>query len=157
MARTKHHKETTEESKVAVSRSRKAVESAAAFGLILVAVGIAGPFADLSVSSIRIFKWIYGAGALIYTIARLIGSTDPAESLRLRRLRRLEFWAGAAFCVGTFFWFYNEHRNEFYLNHGFGTLACLQDTIYFTLAGGVIQVLATFAISRQIKKEREGK
>lgn len=138
-------------------KSRKAVERTATFGLILVALGLLAPFTDLTNTGyLHFFKWIYGAGALIFTFARVAGSTDPDESLQLRRLRRLEFWAGVAFCIGTFFWFYNEDRFGFYLDLGMGSLACLRDTVYFTLAGAVIQILAVIFLSRRMKKEKEG-
>lgn len=140
------------------SRSRKAVEGTATFALILVAVGLAAPFTDLTNASyLRIFKWIYGAGALIFTIARIVGSTDPADSMRVRRLRRMEFWAGVALCIGTFFWFYNEHRYADYLAWDSGTTACLRETIYFTLVGAIIQILASVSIVRRQKKEAASK
>lgn len=138
--------------------SRKAVERSAVFGLILIAVGLFAPFTNLdSVAYIRIFKWIYAAGALIFTVARIVGSTNPADSLNLRRLRRLEFWAGVAFCIGAFFWFYNEDKFKFYLDMGMGSLACLRDTVYFTLAGGAIQIMAVILLGRRMKKEKGGK
>lgn len=139
-------------------KSRRAIEGAATFGLILVAVGLAAPFTNLTDTDfIRFFKWIYAPGALIFTVARIVGSTDPEESLRLRRLRRLEFWAGVAFCIGAFFWFYNEHRYSALLPYGSGAMMYLRDTVYFTLAGAVIQVMAIFMISRRIKKEKENR
>lgn len=135
-------------------KSRKAVEASATFGLILVAVGLAAPFTDLTNTSyLTIFKWIFGAGALIFTIARIVGATDPADSMRVRRLRRLEFWAGVSLCIATFFWFYNEHRFADVLSLGYGTNACLRETIYFTLVGAIIQVLSSFSIARRQKKE----
>lgn len=135
-------------------KSRKAVEATATFGLILVAVGLAAPFTDLTNTEfLRIFKWIYGSGALIFTIARIVGATDPADSMRVRRLRRMEFWAGVALCIGLFFWFYNEHRYGDYLAFGSGTTACLRETIYFTLVGAIIQVLSSVSIVRRQKKE----
>lgn len=137
-------------------RSRKAIEGAAAFGLILVAVGLAAPFTDLLNSDyIRFFKWIYSPGALIYTVARIVGSTDPSESMRMRRLRRLEFWAGVAFCIGVFFWFYNEHRYADLLAQGAGAMVYLRETVYFSLAGALIQVIAIAALARQQKKENK--
>lgn len=137
-------------------RSRKAIETSATFGLILVAVGLLAPFADLTHNGyLHFFKWVYAAGALIFTGARVAGSTDPADSMNVRRLRRLEFWAGVAFCIGAFFWFYNEDRYTFYLNLGMGALACLRDTVYFTLAGAVIQILAVVLLSRRQKKKRD--
>ena len=156
MKKTKKETATGTENPKRSARSRKAIEGIAAFGLIIVAAGIAAPFTDLSnTANLRVYKWIYAAGAFIYTIARLVGSTDPDESMRLRRLRRLEFWAGVAFCIGAFFWFYNEDHFSVYLEMGFGTMSCLRDTVYFTLAGGVIQVLAVFAISRRLAKENK--
>lgn len=157
MARSskRKYKESPAHYKQEVSRSRKAVERTATFGLILVAVGLLSPFAD--VTKLPIFKWIYAAGALVFTVARIVGSTDPEETLRVRRLRRLEFWAGVAFCIGAFFWFYSEAHLPGYYQMGFGLMAYLQNTVYFTLAGAVIQVLAVFFLGRALKKEREGK
>ena len=133
---------------------RKGVEAAATFGLILIAVGLAGPFTDLTNPDyIRFFKWIYSPGALIFTIARIVGSTDPDESMRLRRLRRLEFWAGVSFCIGVFFWFYNENRYADLLSMASGTMTVLRETIYFTLVGALIQVIAVIFIGRRLKKE----
>lgn len=140
-----------------VKRSRKAIEGTAAFALILIAVGLAAPFTDLTNTDyIRFFKWIYAPGALIYTIARIVGSTDPEESLRLRRLRRLEFWAGVAFCAGAFFWFYNEYHYSPLLVDGVGAMTFLRDTVYFSLSGACIQVMAVFLIGRRLKKEQKG-
>lgn len=137
-----------------VGKSRKAIEGTATFGLILIAVGLAGPFTDLTNPDfIRFFRWIYAPGALIFTIARIVGSTDPDESMRLRRLRRLEFWAGVSFCIGVFFWFYNENRYAELLSMASGTMTVLRETIYFTLVGAIIQVLAVIFISRRLKKE----
>lgn len=142
----------------ALSRSRKAIEATATFGLILVAVGLAAPFTDLTNSDyIRFFKWIYAPGALIFTIARIVGSTDPSESMRVRRLRRLEFWAGVAFCIGVFFWFYNEHRYADLLAMGAGAMVYLRETVYFSLAGALIQVIAVAALGRQLKKEQQNR
>lgn len=138
-------------------KSRKAVEAAATFGLILIAVGLAAPFTNLTDSDyVRFFKWIYAPGALIFTVARIVGSTDPDESMRLRRLRRLEFWAGVSFCIGVFFWFYNENRYADLLSMASGTMTVLRETIYFTLVGAIIQVLAVMFIGRRLKKEGRG-
>ena len=137
------------------SKGRKAVERSATFGLILVAVGLLAPFTDLANGEyLRFFKWVYAAGALLFTIARVAGSTDPADGMRERRLRRLEFWAGVAFCIGAFFWFYNEDRYSFLLDSGAGALTILRETIYFTLTGALIQVIAVIALARRLKKEK---
>lgn len=150
------NKATQSGSESGVKKARKAIEGTAAFALILIAVGLVGPFTDLTNTDyIRFFKWIYAPGALIFTIARIVGSNDPDESMRLRRLRRLEFWAGVAFCAGAFFWFYNEYHYGAMLVDGVGAMTYLRDTIYFSLSGALIQIMAVFMIGRRMKKERE--
>ena len=132
------------------SKRRKQIESAATFGLILICVALVGPFTNpTSVESLKVFRWIYGAGALIYLIARIADSTDPQESLRLRRLRRMEFWAGISFGIACGFWFYNQHHYGEYA----GVLAIMQTTILFTLVGAIIQIIASWLIYSQAKKD----
>ena len=140
-----------------IAGRRKKMEAIATFGLILVAVALLAPFAssltgNLGPSSsgsgpLAIYKWIYAAGALIFTGARLVNVSDPNESLRMRRIRRLEFWAGMAFCIGAFFWFYNERRLASMM---------LRDTVVFSLAGAMIQIIASWMLVwRQNKEARE--
>lgn len=136
-----------------LSRRRK-MEGVATFGLILVAAGLIAPFASsFSDTWMKIFKWVFAAGALIYTFARMIGAGDRSESLRLRRLRRLEAWAGIAFCVAGFFWFYNEQRFASILYAG--PLMILKETVMFSMAGAMIQVIASWMIAWRQKKESE--
>ncbi len=132
------------------AKVRKALESCATFGLILVAVALVVPFANLTSGPwLAASKWVYAAGALIFTVARIAGIRDPRDDFRLRRLRRLEAWAGIAFCVAAFFWFYNESR----FGNAFGfTLAVLRETIMFTLAGAMIQIIAVWLIYFKEKK-----
>ena len=130
---------------------RKAFESAATFGMLLIAVGLAVPFMNLSSGEwLAAFKWVYAAGALVFTVARIAGLRHPGDSFRLKRLRRLECWAGVAFLVAAFFWFYNENR--FGISSGF-TLTVLRETIMFTLAGAMIQLIAVWLIYYREKKE----
>ncbi|MDE5774401.1 MAG: hypothetical protein K2H86_08105 [Muribaculaceae bacterium] len=135
---------------------RRQLEGISTFGLLIIAVAMVGPFASGmdNMAALSVYKWIYAAGALIFLLARLVGSTDRGESLRLRRLRRLEFWAGMAFAVGAFFWFYNESR--FAHVWSAGPLAILQNTILFTLAGAMIQVIASWMITSRMRKEQSG-
>ncbi len=138
---------------------RKKMEGVATVGLLLVAVAMLGPFMTFGNTGfdwMQVFKWVYAAGALIYTFARLVSVNDPRDSLRLRRLRRLEFWAGMAFCIGAFFWFYNERRfgNSMFV----APMAILKDVVAFSMAGAVIQVIASWMIAfrqQKEKKERE--
>ncbi len=127
----------------------KRIENIATFGLLIVAVSLAGPFFNLAVAPAPVYKWIYAAGAVIYTIARLAGVADPADSLRLRRLRRLEFWAGMAFCIASGLWFYNSSR----LGAFAGSLGVIQPTVVFTLVGATIQIIAAWLIYAAQKKE----
>lgn len=132
---------------------RRQLEWVSTFGLLIIAIALVGPFASGmdNMGALTVYKWIYSAGALMYLLARLVGATYRDGSLRLRRLRRLEFWAGMAFAVGAFFWFYNEAR--FSAVFSAGPLAILQNTILFTMAGAMIQVIATWMISYRIKKD----
>ncbi|MDE6217785.1 MAG: hypothetical protein K2F64_02165 [Muribaculaceae bacterium] len=142
-----------------LEKRRRLVESAATLSLILIAVALLMPFAmglDRSMEMISSFKWVYGAGALIYTGVRCINLSSPGESLRMRRLRRLEFWAGVSFFIGAFFWFWNCQK------YGVGEpgivmagpLAVMRDTILFSLAGAAIQLISSWMIAYRAKKEK---
>lgn len=149
----KKEKETTEA--VAISaeleKRRRYVESAASVGLLLVLCAMMAPFfPTLPVGIAVSAKWVYAAGALIYTIARVINVNAPGDSLRLRRLRRLEFWAGMCFIVGAAFWFY---KLNYYSGFMAGPLAVMQQTVAFTMAGAVLQIVAGWMISRRMRKE----
>lgn len=140
-----------------LEKRRKQVEMTATFGLLLIAVGLVAPFAALdNVSYLSTFKWIFAPGALIFTVARMVNVNDPQDSLRLRRLRRLEFWAGMAFCIAAFFWFYNDYK---YVTHipgsiiMVGPLKVLHETILFSMVGAMIQVISSWMINRLMKKE----
>lgn len=125
-------------------------ESAATFGLLLLAIGLVAPFTSLDNRvMLEVFKWIYTAGAALYLIARICGGYDPSDSLRVRRLRRLEVWAGVAFATAAFFWFYNAGRYA-----GFQmTLGMLRDTVVFTLAGAIIQIVSAWLIIARKRKD----
>lgn len=135
-----------------LEKRRKQVEASATFGLILICVALVAPFTSpADIEYLKVFKWIYGSGALIYLVARVVDISDPKESPRLKRLRRLEFWAGVAFGIATAFWFIGEHRhhNDPYV----GALAVLWNTIMFTLIGALIQIVASWLIYSQNKKD----
>lgn len=141
-------KNITPQQAAARQRRRRAFESAATFGLLLLAVGLVAPFTDIeNLKLIAIFKWIFGAGALIYTVSRFVGGADPDDSLRVRRLHRMEAWAGIAFCIATFFWFYNATRLQYM------SLGSMRDTVIFTLVGALIQIIASWMIASVRRKE----
>ena len=138
----------------ALEKRRKQVEGTATFGLILICVALVSPFTNPNnVELLSIFRWIYGAGAIIYLIARIVDISDPQESLRLKRLRRMEFWAGISFGIATFFWFYTQNKVQEALGANAGILAVMQNTILFTLVGALIQIIASWLIYSQTKKD----
>ncbi len=137
---------------VGLEARRRYVEIAAAVGLLLVLLAMMAPFlSGLMGRSMMWAKWVYAAGALVYTIARVINVNAPGDSLRLRRLRRLEFWAGMCFIIGGAFWFY---KLDYYSGFFAGPLAVMRQTVAFTMAGAVIQIVASWMIASQMKKEQ---
>lgn len=144
--------EDSKKSGLGLEKRRKMVENTATFGLLLICAALVAPFAtDGTATAVGLFKWIYAAGALIFIIARGVSVNDPKDSLRLRRLRRMEFWAGVAFVLAAAFWFYKE-RN---LGEWAGALAVMKDTIMFTLVGALIQIIASWLIASRSKKEQK--
>lgn len=101
-------------------------------------------------NSIQWAAWVYAAGALTYTVARVIDVNAGGDSLRVRRLRRMEFWAGMCFIVGAAFWFY---KLSYYSGIQSGVLAVMRQTVAFTMAGAVIQIVASWMIVSRVKKE----
>lgn len=135
-----------------LEKLRRKAEAAATAGLLLIAVGLVAPFAALESSWVPVVcRWIYSAGAVLYTVARMVNVNDPRDSARLRRLRRMEMWAGFCFIVGAGLWFYNASR---FAGIPF-SLPVMKNTIAFTLAGAVIQVIASWMISSQASKEEK--
>jgi hypothetical protein len=133
------------------ARMRRAMESTATFGLLIVAVAMVAPFAGLvSPAWLTAFKWMFASGALIYLAARIVASVGRDESVKVRRLRRLEVWAGLCLAVAAFFWFFNTRGF-----HGMPTFHMLNETVVFTLAGAVIQVIASWMLSSALAKEQQ--
>lgn len=133
------------------NRKSNLAEGMATFGLLLICVSLVIPFFSPSdFTLVKILKWVYSAGALIYVVARIIGARAPGESVRMRRLLRMEFWGGVAFMVGAAFWFYTESHLGPYA----GMLALLRQTILFTLVGAAIQVIASWLIVSCQRKEK---
>ena len=124
-------------------RLRRRIEAISTVGLLLIAA-----VEDALIAGIC--KWVFAAGAVIYTVARMVNVNDPGDSLKLRRLRRMEMWAGFCFVVASGFWFYNAHR----LAGIVFSLPVMNNTIVFTLAGAMIQVISSWMISARAKKEK---
>lgn len=104
-------------------------------GLIFVVVATAMPLLHVVGAWV---KWLYGAGAIAVTVGRAFNQPPKEAPLRVRRLYRMEVWAGLMFCAGTFFMFYQ----------GAGRM----DYMAFTLAGGMIEVYASLMIPRAWRK-----
>lgn len=129
---------------------RKLAENTATFGMLTLLIALAVPIVSLgSPEFLAPWKWVYAAGALIYLVARCLKVNDPAESFRLRRLRRMQAWGGIAFAIAAGFWFYSESR----LGATAGPLAILRQTILFSLVGAMLQIISSWMIYRQEKKE----
>ena len=138
--------------KPALEKKRKYVEAGATVGLLLVLAAMMAPFLEgLAGRSMMWAKWVYAAGALVYTVARVVDINAPGDSLRLRRLRRLEFWAGMCFIIGAAFWFY---KLQYYSGFFAGPLAVMRQTVAFTMAGAVIQIVSSWMIAYQMKKDQ---
>lgn len=135
-----------------LEKRRRYVEYAASLGLLLVLLSMLAPFFGWNLGNpINWAKWVYAAGALTYTVARVIDVNAPGDSLRIRRLRRMEFWAGMCFIVGAAFWFY---KLSYYSGFDSGVLAVMRQTVAFTMAGAVIQIVASWMIASRMKKEQ---
>ena len=141
----------SERSVAGIEKRVRLAEGVATSGLLLICVSLVVPFfCPSSFGLMAVLKWVFAGGALIYTVARVVSARVPGESLRLRRLRRMEFWAGVAFIVAAAFWFYSERHLGPYA----GMLALLRQTILFTLVGAAIQVIASWLIVRCQRNEK---
>lgn len=142
-----------------IRRRMRVMENVATCGLLLICVALVVPFITAGdMGWLSVFKWVYSAGALAYVVARVAGvreSAECGESVRIRRLRRMEFWGGVAFMAGAVFWFVQEGRYE--ANPYMGVLAVMRDTVMFTLAGALIQVIASWMIVSRLGKENKEK
>lgn len=138
---------------------RKRAETLASIGMLMIAGGLMIPLFDLfNTNVVQICKWIFAAGSLVFLAARCIKVSPDNEEIRLKRMRRMEFWSGACFAVAAFLWFYNEQRysNEFLF--GVGTLTVMRDTIVFSIAGAALQIVASWLIYyREKKLEKSGR
>lgn len=131
---------------------RRRVDAVSLAGLVLLVASMVLPFAALDNELlISVCKYTFAVGSVVYTVARLIDVNEPGDSMRLRRLRRMEMASGFAFLVAAFFWFYNSAR---FAGLSF-SLAVMKDTVTFTLAGAVIQIIASWMIAWREQKERK--
>lgn len=136
----------------ALMRKRKLADILGGTGMILVAVGMLLPLFNLyDVRLLPVWKWVFTIGALMFTSSKCINVLPSSASFRLKRLKRLEFWAGICFVIAAGFWWYNEIKvgNRPYI----GTLTIIHDTILFTLSGAILQLIAAWMIYFRERKE----
>lgn len=159
MAKNKktNNKELNEAQRFQSVQKRKKAESTATLGMVILAVSLLitlfNPFDEELKSTMR---WAFATGAVTFLIARVVNLTIPGDSSNVKRLRRMEFWAGISFATATFFWFYHTGRSDLQIP-GAVEITSLRDTIVFTLAGAVIQIIATWLIYFREKKENKVK
>lgn len=103
-------------------------------GLLLIVAGTLMPL----LGSTMVYKWIYGGGTVLLLVSRIC-SPYTGESMRIKRLYRIESWSALFFCVALFFMFYE---------HGL-----MRDWLGFTMAGGAIQIYTSIMIPRTVAKE----
>ncbi len=116
----------------------KALTAVIAGALLLIVAGTAMPLLHTGGA---VYRYLYGAGALILLVSRLL-SPYRGDSLRVKRLCRIEAWSGIMFSACTFFMFYKD--------------AGPMDWLAFTLAGGVIQIYTSIMIPRAKERETAG-
>jgi len=133
---------------------RRRFETLASVGMLLIVAGLTIPlFNLLNTGVLTACKWVFSAGSLIFFAARCVKVAPADEDVRLKRMRRMEFWAGACFIVAAFFWFYNEAKYAQELAMwGAGSLSVIRDSIVFSMAGAVLQIIASWLIYFREKK-----
>lgn len=108
-------------------------------GLLLIVAATAMPLLRVEGDA---FRYVYSVGA-VFVLAGRAFNTCPYQILRVKRLYRIEVWAGIIFCVGAFFMFYK----------GAGRM----DWMAFTLAGGIIEAYASIMIPRAAEGAKKNK
>ncbi len=101
--------------------------------LIPMLYGAKQPYATLPIY----YKFIFGAGALMLLVARIMNKYTGLV-MRVNRLFRIELWSAFFFCVATFFLFYQPNQSR--------------DWLAFTLAGAVLQIYTSIMIPRTMRK-----
>lgn len=104
-------------------------------GMLLVLAGIfipvfTGPHNDW-------FKYIFGAGAILNLVGRLLSRYD-GDNIRVKRLLRIETWAALFFGAATYFMFTDPDPRSW---------------IVFVLAGGAIMVYTSIMIPRTQRRD----
>lgn len=121
-----------------MNQKSSALTLATLLGLMLVMAGLAMPIITGSWQS-DTFRYVYASGAALSLAGRLLAPPLKTDSLRLRRLARLQSWSAIFYCAATFFVFYDK--------------TSLRDWIAFTLAGAAVQIVSSAMISLTLHKK----
>lgn len=113
----------------------KIIPTLCGIGLVLILVGILIPF--FTGPRDDVFKYIFGAGALLNLAGRLFTRYN-GRNLRLKRLLRIETWAAIFFCAAVYFMFADPDPRNW---------------IVFILAGGVLMAYTSFMIQKVQRAE----
>ena len=98
-------------------------------GMLLLVAGIVIPL--FTGPQNLVFKYIFGAGALLNFVGRLMAPAYTGPFIRVKRLLRIEMWASLFFCVAVFFMFTDPDPRSW---------------IVFILAGGAILAYTSIMI-----------
>lgn len=90
-------------------------------------------------------RYVFAAAALGTLIAQIL-IPSPGDDFRTRRLARMNVWSGIVYCVAA----YCPFSSNFDMQRSW---------VAFMLAGAVLQIYATFMLSKLIndKNKKEGK
>ena len=91
-------------------------------------------------------RYLLAAGALGVLAAQIL-IPSPSKEFRIRRLSRMNVWAGIVYCVGAYCLFSSNFEMQ-------------RSWVAFLLAGAVLQIYATLMLSKLTgskKEKNEGK
>lgn len=109
-----------------------------ALSLLVILVSAALPILKIDWEGSR---YTFAVGALASLVARLMIKHKPTQSLRIKRLRRIENVSSILYCLSAFFIFYP----------GAGST----DWLGFLTAGAALQIYATFTIDYLEKRDKK--
>lgn len=114
----------------------------APIGLLVIAAATLWPLFTGGFSQLPVMRWVFAAGALLMLVSRLF-SPYRGSDMRLRRLVRMQAWSALFFVAAAVFLFIPG--------------SAPRDWLALTMAGAVVQVIASLLIPRrmaQIEKDR---
>lgn len=109
----------------------------APIGLLIIAAATLIPICTGGFELLPVMRWVYGAGALVTLVARLF-SPYRGTDLRLKRLVRMQAWSALFFVAAAVFLFVP------------GTAP--RDWLALTMAGAVVQIIASVMIPRRLDR-----